>query len=99
LLKETKNIKTKDSTFSGTAINPLNGQELNVEMKANFDSNDKTDNPFSYFPTAIVATYYWLNGDFVQRDEFDFWAVEAFSLIASVLLVTILQNMLIAFMG
>ncbi|RGB23908.1 hypothetical protein C1646_773828 [Rhizophagus diaphanus] len=99
LLKETKNIETKDTTFSGTATNPVNGQELDVKMKADFHPDDKNDNPFSYFPTAIVATYYWLNGDFIQRDEFDFWAVEVLSLIASILLVTILQNMLIAFMG
>ncbi|CAB4387556.1 unnamed protein product [Rhizophagus irregularis] len=99
LLTESKNIKTKDSTYSGTATNPLNGQEFNVEMKADFDPTDRNDNPFSYFPMAMVATYFWLNGDFVQRDSFDFWAVEVFSLIASVLLVTILQNMLIAFMG
>ncbi|POG75697.1 uncharacterized protein OCT59_015485 [Rhizophagus irregularis] len=99
LLKETKNIETKDTTFSGTATNPVNGQELDVKMKADFHPDDMNDNPFSYFPTAIVATYYWLNGDFIQRDEFDFWAVEVLSLIASILLVTILQNMLIAFMG
>ncbi|PKY45737.1 hypothetical protein RhiirA4_542826 [Rhizophagus irregularis] len=99
LLKETKNIKIKDSTFSGTATNPLNGQELNVSMKANFDPTDRNDNPFSYFPTAMVATFYWLSGDYVQRDAFDFWAVEVFTLIASILLVIILQNMLIAFMG
>ncbi|PKC67883.1 hypothetical protein RhiirA1_508465 [Rhizophagus irregularis] len=96
LLTESK--KTKDS-FNGTTTNPLNGQELNGKMKANFDSTDRNDNPFSYYPTAMVATYFWLNGDFVQRDSFDFWAVEVFSLIASILLVTILQNMLIAFMG
>ncbi|POG75694.1 hypothetical protein GLOIN_2v948687 [Rhizophagus irregularis DAOM 181602=DAOM 197198] len=96
LLTESK--KTKDS-FNGTTTNPLNGQELNVKMKANFDSTDRNDNPFSYYPTAMVATYFWLNGDFVQRDSFDFWAVEVFSLIASILLVTILQNMLITFMA
>ncbi|CAB4389938.1 unnamed protein product [Rhizophagus irregularis] len=79
LLTESK--KTKDS-FNGTTTNPLNGQELNVKMKANFDSTDRNDNPFSYYPTAMVATYFWLNGDFVQRDSFDFWAVEVFSLIA-----------------
>ncbi|PKK74097.1 hypothetical protein RhiirC2_864043 [Rhizophagus irregularis] len=80
LLTESK--KTKDS-FNGTTTNPLNGQELNVKMKANFDSTDRNDNPFSYYPTAMVATYFWLNGDFVQRDSFDFWAVEVFSLIAN----------------
>ncbi|CAG8453561.1 13580_t:CDS:10 [Rhizophagus irregularis] len=99
LLYDPKNIKTKDSTFNGTATNLVNGQELNVSMKANFDPTDWNDNPFSFFPTAIVATYYWLNGNFVQRDTFDFWAVEVFTFIGSILLITILQNMLIAFMG
>ncbi|UZO23158.1 uncharacterized protein OCT59_015502 [Rhizophagus irregularis] len=96
----TEIIKTKDSTFSGTATNPVNGQEImNVTMKADFNSTDRNDNPFSYFSTSIISAYYWLNGDFVQRDSFDFWAVEVFTFIASVLLVTILQNMLIAFMS
>ncbi|RGB26855.1 hypothetical protein C1646_769875 [Rhizophagus diaphanus] len=96
----TEVIKTKDTTFSGTATNPANGQELmNVTMKADFNSTDWIDNPFSYFSTAIISSYYWLNGDFVQRSSFDFWAVEVFTFIASVLLVTILQNMLIAFMS
>ncbi|RGB26308.1 hypothetical protein C1646_770586 [Rhizophagus diaphanus] len=94
-----ENIKIKDSTFSGTSTYPVNGQELNVTMKADFNPTDWNDNPFSYFSTAIISIYYWLNGDFVQRDSFDFWAVEVFTFIASVLLVTILQNMLIAFMS
>ncbi|RGB25303.1 hypothetical protein C1646_821113 [Rhizophagus diaphanus] len=42
LLTESKNIKTKDSTYSGTATNPLNGQELN-----HFFSN--------YFAKYVVA--------------------------------------------
>ncbi|PKY60130.1 hypothetical protein RhiirA4_517403 [Rhizophagus irregularis] len=94
-----ENIKIKDSTFSGTATNPVNGQELNITMKADFNYTDSNDNPFSYFPTAILATYYRLNGDFVQRDTFDFWAIEVFSFIASIFLATILQNMLISSMG
>ncbi|RGB26309.1 hypothetical protein C1646_770587 [Rhizophagus diaphanus] len=92
LFKEPRNIKIKSSTFSGTATNPANGQELNVEMKANFDPTDRNDNPFSYFPTAILAIYYRLNGDFVQRDTFDFWAIEVFSLITSIFLTNILRN-------
>jgi hypothetical protein len=67
-------------------------------MKANFDPTDRNDNPFSYFPTAILAIYYRLNGDFVQRDTFDFWAIEVFSLIASIFLTIILQNTLVSSM-
>ncbi|GBB91276.1 hypothetical protein RclHR1_18460001 [Rhizophagus clarus] len=92
LLKDT-NIKTKDTTFNGT----VNGQD--IEMKTNFDRTDRNDNPYSNFFTALEATYFWLNGDFVQRDAFDYWAVEIFTLIASIFLVTILQNMLITFMS
>ncbi|RIA86143.1 hypothetical protein C1645_829709 [Glomus cerebriforme] len=99
LLKDTDIIPTKDTTFHGVATNSLTNQELNITMQTDFDPKSRTDNPFSSFPTAIMAAYFWLNGNFVQRDEFDFWAVEVFSLIASVLLVTILQNLLIAFMG
>ncbi|RIA86146.1 hypothetical protein C1645_829712 [Glomus cerebriforme] len=99
LLKNTKMIPTKNTTFHGVATNPLTNQDLNITMQTDFDPNSRTDNPFSTFITAIVAAYFWLNGNWVQRDEFDFWAVDVFTLIASILLVTILQNMLIAFMG
>jgi hypothetical protein len=56
------------------------------------------DNPFSSFATALEATYFWINGDWVQKDHFDFWVIEVFSVMASLFLVIILQNMLIAFM-
>jgi hypothetical protein len=46
-----------------------------------------------------MTAYFWLNGDMVQRDHFDFWVIDLFSLIASIFIVTVLQNMLIAFMG
>lgn len=62
-------------------------------------SSDLTDNPFSEFLTSIQAAYFWTADEWVQLDIFDFWAVDIFSILASVLFVTILQNMLIAFMG
>jgi hypothetical protein len=45
-----------------------------------------------------MATYFWMGGNWVERNEFDFWAIDLFTLIASIFLVIILQNMLIAFM-
>jgi hypothetical protein len=78
----------------------MNNEELfNIELKHDYDIMDQNDNPFSFFPTAIMAAYFWLNGDMVQRDLFDFWVIDLFSLIASIFIVTVLQNMLIAFMG
>jgi hypothetical protein len=97
LLRNPVQFKTKDSTFSGTATNSLTNETLNVEFKSDFDPTSG-DNPFTSFSQAIVATYFWLSGDMVQRDEFDNWVVDAFTLIASIVLVVVLQNMLIAFM-
>ena len=98
LLRDPTNIKTKDSTYSGVATNPLTNETLtNIKIQADFDPKS-SDNPFSSLSTAIIAAYFWIGGDLVQRDEFDFWAVDVFTLIASVFLVILLQNMLIAFM-
>ena len=99
LLKNPKNIPIKNSTFSGVAKNTLTNEALDITLQSDFNTSDRNDNPFSYFPTALEATYFWLTGDLGQGDEFDFWAVNAFILIASIFLVIILQNMLIAFMG
>ncbi len=97
LLRDPRNIKTKDSTYSGIATNVSTNETINIKFKSDFDPVS-SDNPFSTFSTAIIAAYFWISGDWVQRDEFDFWFVDMFTLIASVFLVIILQNMLIAFM-
>ena len=98
LLKDPKYIPTKSSSFSGAAVNTATNEKLNITLQLDLNISDRNDNPFSYFPTALEAAYFWLTGDLGQGDEFDFWAVNAFILIASIFLVIILQNMLIAFM-
>ncbi|PKY51631.1 hypothetical protein RhiirA4_407588 [Rhizophagus irregularis] len=93
-------INTKSDTLSGTATNIINNETLfNITLESKYDVVDKNDNPFSSFSAAIMAAYFWLNGDMVQRDHFDFWVIDLFTLIASIFIVTVLQNMLIAFMG
>ena len=98
ILKNPENINIKTSTLSGVATDILTNSTLNITLQSNFDPTDRNDNPFSYLPTAIEAAYYWINGNFVQRDSFDFWAIDMYTFIASIFLVIILQNMLIAFM-
>ncbi|GES84543.1 hypothetical protein GLOIN_2v1769896 [Rhizophagus clarus] len=98
LLRNPINIKTKDSTYSGDAINTTTNETLNIALKADFDPTS-SDNPFTTFSGAIIATYFWISGNMVQRDQFDYWAVDAFTLIASIILVIVLQNVLIAFMS
>jgi hypothetical protein len=99
LLRDPKNIKIRETTYSGSAADTVSNTTFNIELETVFDPKSKEDNPFSFFPTAIEAAYFWIGGNLNQRDEFDFWAVDLLSLIASIFLVIILQNMLIAFMG
>ena len=98
LLRNPKNIKTKGSTYSGNVTDPSTNETLtNINIKSDFDPTS-SDNPFSSFSTAIMAVYFWISGNWVQRDEFDFWVADVFTVIASIFLVILLQNMLIAFM-
>ncbi|RIA86147.1 hypothetical protein C1645_807927 [Glomus cerebriforme] len=102
LLKDPNNpkINIKSDSSTGNVINPVTNENLyNIQLDASFDPTDRNDNPFSSFPTSIMAAYFWMNGDMVQRDHFDFWVIDLFTLIASIFIVLVLQNMLIAFMG
>ncbi|CAI2191763.1 12510_t:CDS:2, partial [Funneliformis geosporum] len=72
---------------------------LKLELKSDFNPKDPMDNPFSSFTTSLLATYFWTNGDFVQMDQFSSLSINIFTIIASILLVYVLQNMLIAIMG
>uniref|UniRef100_U9SUV0 Ion transport domain-containing protein n=1 Tax=Rhizophagus irregularis (strain DAOM 181602 / DAOM 197198 / MUCL 43194) TaxID=747089 RepID=U9SUV0_RHIID len=87
-----------DSTYSGKATNSLTNETLDIELKSDFDPTS-SDNPFTSFFTAIEAAYFWINGDWVQRDEFDFWVIDVYTFISSLFLVIVLQNILIAFMS
>ena len=96
LLNDPKDIIV-NSKFSGVATN-LTNEVYNITLQPDFNSTDRNDNPFSYFPTAIEAAYFWIFGEWIQKDHFDSPAINTFTLIASIFLVIILQNMLIAFM-
>src|SRR5581483_4936946 len=85
-------IATNYDTSSGNVTNPATNENSRITLQSDFDPTSANDNPYSFFPTAIVATYYWLSGNFVQRDHFDFWVIDLFTWIASVFLVIILQN-------
>ncbi|PKB92876.1 hypothetical protein RhiirA5_443076, partial [Rhizophagus irregularis] len=67
LLRNPANIKTKDSTYSGVATNSLTNETLDIKLKSDFDPMS-SDNPFTSFSKAMMATYFWINGDWVQRD-------------------------------
>ncbi|CAG8502577.1 9378_t:CDS:10 [Funneliformis caledonium] len=81
------NLLNADDTLTG------------LKMETIFDPTSSDDNPFASFLSSVQAAYFWINGYWSQKDDFDYWAIEILSLFASLLLVTVLQNMLIAFMG
>src|SRR5688572_29631781 len=91
-------IEVLNSKMSGNITNPLTNEKLSVKLESEFDPKDWSDNPFSNFLTSIEAAYFWINGNWIQRDKFGFWAVRGFSILASIVIVTLLQNLLIAFM-
>jgi hypothetical protein len=95
LLKNQDIIDFKENTFRGNGTNNATHENIDFTIKSDFDEKD---NPFSAFLTSIEAAYFWTAGNWVQKDMFDFWAIDLFSVIASVLFVTILQNMFIALM-
>lgn len=95
LLKNPEIIKINDNTFSGNAISTTTNERFNIDIKSDFDPRNTNDNPFYEFLTSMKATYL---GNWIQSDVFDFWAIDVLSLIASIFLITILQNMFITLM-
>ncbi|CAG8548643.1 701_t:CDS:2 [Funneliformis mosseae] len=73
------------------------GGSTDLKIQNDFDRTE--DNPAKNFFTSFLSRYNWLKGDFLQQDTWNFWAVNVITFIGSILLVTILQNMFIAFMG
>ncbi|CAI2191642.1 4740_t:CDS:2, partial [Funneliformis geosporum] len=59
--KNTKFTKEKTDSFNGTVTNPLTNEILNVDLESKVNYTDPNDNPFSTFPTSLVATYFWIN--------------------------------------
>ncbi|CAG8465316.1 2237_t:CDS:2 [Funneliformis caledonium] len=86
--------KLTENTSSSTLFT---GDSTELKIQQDFDRTE--DNPAKYFITSFLSTYNWLSGNFLQQDAWNFWPVKVITFIGSILLVTILQNMFIAFMG
>ncbi|GES81134.1 hypothetical protein GLOIN_2v1867698 [Rhizophagus clarus] len=69
-----------------------------ITISQTFDVDNVTDNYFSNFWESIMAVYFWINGRWDQVDQWNFLPVEILCFVASILLITVMQNMLIAFM-
>jgi hypothetical protein len=58
------NIRTKGSTYSGSAKSILTNDTLNIELKSDFDLTSR-DNLFTTFSEVMMATYFWMSGNLV----------------------------------
>ncbi|RIA85727.1 hypothetical protein C1645_830367 [Glomus cerebriforme] len=100
LLRSPDSIDLKPDGQNFAIFNSSTSENLAPDIAINqtFDVNDVSDNYFSNFWQSIVAVYFWINGRWDQLDQWNFLPVEILCFVASILLVTIMQNMLIAFM-
>ncbi|RGB30076.1 hypothetical protein C1646_765830 [Rhizophagus diaphanus] len=71
----------------------------NYTLTQNIDVNSDNDNIFHNFFTSIKAVYFWINGQWDQIDQWNFWPVVGLSIFGSLFLVIIMQNILIALMS
>ena len=86
-------IKLTPKTSTSTITGP-NGEPAGT-IAQDFDLIN--DNPGRDFGTSFLSTYAWLRGAYEQADTWNFWAVQALTLIASLFLITVVQNIFIAF--
>ncbi|KAG9290399.1 hypothetical protein G9A89_007130 [Geosiphon pyriformis] len=86
---------------SPTYTNIQNGNNTNstIDLTQIINPYDYTDNYYSEFWKSLEAVYFWVNGRWDQIDQWNFWPIDIISLMASIILVTIMQNMLIALMS
>jgi hypothetical protein len=74
-------------------------ERLPYKIEQYINATSKSDNYFRGFGKSIKAVFFWTSGRWDQLEQWSgFWPVDVFSIIGGVLLVTILQNMLIAIM-
>ncbi|RHZ80208.1 hypothetical protein Glove_139g191 [Diversispora epigaea] len=71
----------------------------NITIYQNVDKSFRLDNYYSNFVSSVEAVFFWTNGRWDQLNQWDNYAVDVMSLLGSIILVLIFQNMLIAFMN
>ncbi|CAG8498652.1 2568_t:CDS:2, partial [Ambispora gerdemannii] len=89
------------STFTGnfTTINPNNQTTPNFTMTQDLDWMDQSDNYYYNWSKAIEAVYFWIGGRWDQIGNWTFWPVDLVTVLGSLVLATLMQNLLIGLMG
>ncbi|CAG8641718.1 2993_t:CDS:2, partial [Paraglomus brasilianum] len=84
----------------GVNVTTPNGdvEQTNYTVYQNYNPQDASDNNFANFWTSVLSSYDWMNGRWDNVD-WNYYPVTIFIVIASLLLVIIMLNVLIAIMG
>ncbi|CAG8711806.1 24992_t:CDS:10, partial [Dentiscutata erythropus] len=94
-------------TPGGSSYSILNASDTNTEtnnlfpdmtISQSIDVNSVSDNYFSHFWKSVESVFFWINGRWDQLDQWDFIPLDILAIIASIFLVIIMQNLLIALM-
>ncbi|CAB4425400.1 unnamed protein product [Rhizophagus irregularis] len=93
-IHKTLGIQPDGSTY--LLNNTIDGEQYKMDQEINVQS--ASDNYFSDFTRSVESVFFWTGGRWDQLEQWNFWPVDVYSIIGSILLVTILQNMLIAMM-
>ncbi|CAG8723927.1 12827_t:CDS:2, partial [Funneliformis mosseae] len=96
ILKQPENLDLKPNGDS-YKMNSSDGTE-NLNITQDFDVKNPNDNFYVNFAYSVMGVYFWILGRWDQLERWDFWPVHVFSIAASILLVIIMQNLLVAFM-
>ncbi len=89
-------LKPNGNTYE---IHSDNGEPLPYKIDQSFDMESISDNYYINYFKSVESVFFWLSGRWDQLDQWiDFWPVDVYSILGSILLVIILQNMLIATM-
>ncbi|CAI2174956.1 10646_t:CDS:2, partial [Funneliformis geosporum] len=70
----------------------------NTKIEQLFELDKPIENYYSSFLSSVMGVYFWILGRWDQLEEWDFWPIHVISIGASILMVIIMQNLLIAFM-
>ncbi|RHZ83306.1 hypothetical protein Glove_97g62 [Diversispora epigaea] len=71
----------------------------NITIYQNIDKSSRLDNYYSSFVLSVEAIFFWTNGRWNQLGQLDNYVENLMSILGSIILVLIFQNLLIAFMN
>ncbi|CAI2177385.1 15061_t:CDS:2, partial [Funneliformis geosporum] len=98
ILKDPASIGLQPNGNSFVIEDPNPDSTIDTKITQEFDIDKPIDNYYVKFPYAVMGVYFWILGRWDQLEVWDFWPIYVFSIAASILLVIIMQNLLVAFM-